>query len=70
MATVAILGYAITLAVTFVLALIVDALAPTFGGEKNFIQSLKLVAYSYTAAWVAGIFQLLPLPAASSASRD
>ena len=32
-------------------------LAPTFGGEKNFIQSLKLVAYSSTAAWLAGIFQ-------------
>lgn len=58
--TVAILSYAIGLAVTFVLALIVDALAPTFGGEKNFIQSLKLTAYSYTAAWVAGIFHLLP----------
>jgi hypothetical protein len=58
--TVALLGYAISLGITFVLALIVDALAPTFGGEKNFLQSLKLVAYSYTAAWVAGIFHLLP----------
>jgi hypothetical protein len=55
----AIIGYLISLAVTFVLALIVDALAPTFGGEKNFIQSLKLTAYSYTAAWIAGIFQLI-----------
>jgi len=45
--------------VTFLLALIVDALAPTFGGQKNFVQSLKLVAFSYTAAWLAGIFQLL-----------
>jgi hypothetical protein len=44
-----------------VLALIVDALAPKFGGEKNFVQSLKLTAYSYTAAWIAGIFQLLPV---------
>ena len=43
----------------YLMALIVDALAPTFGGEKNFMQSLKLVAYSYTAAWLAGIFQLL-----------
>jgi hypothetical protein len=59
MITVALFSYAISLAVTFLLALIVDALAPTFGGEKNFIQSLKLTAYSYTAAWVAGIFQLL-----------
>jgi Yip1 domain len=59
--TVALLGYAINLGITYLLALIVDALAPTFGGEKNFLQSLKLVAYSYTAAWLAGIFQLLPV---------
>lgn len=58
--TAALLGYAINLGITYLLALIVDALAPTFGGEKNFLQSLKLVAYSYTAAWVAGIFHLLP----------
>lgn len=56
----AVVAYAIALGVTYILALIVDALAPTFGGEKNFIQSLKLTAYSYTAAWIAGIFQLIP----------
>ncbi len=54
------MSYAIGLAVTYALAWIVDALAPTFGGEKNFIQSLKLVAYSYTAAWIGGIFALIP----------
>ena len=59
-ATVAVISYGVGLVVTYLLALIVDALAPTFGGEKNFIQSLKLTAYSYTAAWVAGIFQLIP----------
>ncbi len=58
-ATAAIVLYVLALALCYVMALIVDALAPTFGGEKNFIQSLKLMAYSYTAAWVAGIFQLL-----------
>ena len=57
---IALLSYAISLGVTYLLAMIVDALAPTFGGEKNFIQSLKLTAYSYTAAWVAGIFQIIP----------
>ncbi len=56
-----IVSYGIGLVITYVLALIVDALAPTFGGEKNFIQSLKLTAYSYTAAWVAGVFQLIPV---------
>ena len=53
--------YVIALIVTFLLALIVDALAATFGGEKNFVQSLKLTAYSYTAAWIAGVFLIVPV---------
>lgn len=57
---VAIVSYVIALVTAYILALIVDALAPTFGGEKNFVQSLKLVAYAHTAAWIAGIFRLIP----------
>lgn len=57
---VAVLSYAISLGVTYLLAMIVDALAPTFGGEKNFIQSLKLTAYAYTAAWLAAVLQIIP----------
>ncbi len=45
---------------TYVLALIIDALAPTFLGTKNNFQALKVAAYSSTAAWLAGIFNLLP----------
>jgi len=45
----------------YVLALIIDALAPTFGGQKNQVQALKAAAYSYTAAWVAGIFMVFPI---------
>jgi hypothetical protein len=57
----AIAQYVLSLIITFVLALIVDALAPSFGGTKDFIASLKLTAYSYTVAWLAGIFNLLGL---------
>lgn len=53
--------YLLTLVAVSILALIVDTLAPTFGGERNFVGSLKLVAYAYTAAWVAGIFRLIPV---------
>jgi hypothetical protein len=56
---IAIAQYVLSLIITFVLALIVDALAPSFGGAKDFIASLKLTAYSYTVAWLAGIFYLL-----------
>jgi hypothetical protein len=52
--------YVFSLVAVFIVALIVDALAPTFGGTKNQVQALKVVAYSYTASWVGGIFSLLP----------
>jgi len=56
----AIVGYGLTLGGAYVLALIIDTLAPTFQGQKNFIQALKLVAYASTASWLAGIFHLIP----------
>jgi len=55
-----VVGYVLSLAMVFVLALIVDALAPAFGGSKDRIGALKLVAYGSTAAFVGGIFSLLP----------
>jgi len=57
---VALISYVIGLIMTYLLAWIVDALAPSFGGERNFIKSLELTAYSFTAAWLAGIFHLVP----------
>jgi Yip1 domain len=56
----AVVTYVLTLVGTYVLALIVDALAPTFNGQRSQIQALKLVAYSSTASWIAQIFLLLP----------
>lgn len=55
-----VVGYVMALVMVFVLALIVDALAPTFNGTKNQVAALKLVAYSMTASMVGGIFSLLP----------
>lgn len=45
----------------YITALVVDALAPSFGSEKNFGRSLQLVAYGSTPTLVAGLFQILPL---------
>jgi hypothetical protein len=45
----------------YVLALIINALAPTFGGTSNLTQALKVAAYGATAAWVGGVFHLFPL---------
>lgn len=57
----AVLYYVLTLAGIYLVAFIVDALAPSFGAQKDMISSLKVVVYSYTAVWVAGIFQILPM---------
>ncbi len=55
-----IVRYALALGGVFLLALVIDALAPSFGGQKNRIQALKVAAYASTAAWLAGIFALIP----------
>ena len=58
--TSAVVRYLLSLAGVFVLALVIDALAPTFGGTKGQIQAFKVAVYSSTAAWVAAIFGLFP----------
>jgi hypothetical protein len=58
--TSALVTYVLSLAATYVLALIIDGLAPTFNGQRSQVQALKVAAYSSTAAWVAGIFYLVP----------
>jgi len=44
----------------FVSALVIDALAPSFGSEKNMGRSVQLVAYSYTPGWIGGLLAILP----------
>ena len=52
--------YVMSLGMVYVLALIIDALAPNFGSQKNFSQALKVAAFMPTAAWVAGVFSIIP----------
>jgi hypothetical protein len=56
----AILQYLVQLGGVYVFALIIEALAPRFGGEKDRTAAFKLAAYSATASWLAGVFYLLP----------
>lgn len=56
----AVVSYGLSLATVFILALVIDGLAPNFGGQKNQIQALKVAAYTGTAGWVGGIFGLIP----------
>lgn len=43
----------------YLLAWVIDLLAPTFSSEKNFGKSLQLSVYSSTPQWIAGILFLL-----------
>ena len=51
----------ITVTITFVVSTyIIDALAPSFGSEKDLNKSAQLVAYSGTASWVAALLSFIP----------
>jgi hypothetical protein len=58
--TMLVVSYVLGLVGIFLLALIINALAPTFGGQKDQVQALKAAAYGATAAWVGGIAQIVP----------
>ena len=56
----AILHFALQFATVLVVALIVNALAPTFGGRRDSRRALQVTAYSFTPAWVAAALTILP----------
>ncbi len=45
---------------TYLSAFVIDALAPSFGSQKNLGRAAQLVAFSYTPSWVAGVFNIYP----------
>jgi len=56
----AVLMFLMTFLSVFVVAWIVDALAPTFAGQKDPIRALKVTAYAFTASWVASVLTIIP----------
>jgi Yip1 domain len=44
----------------FLIGLIINSLAPTFSGQRDQRQALKVAAYSLTPAWLSTVFGLLP----------
>jgi len=57
----AVAQYVLILIATYLLAMLIDQVAPRFGGERSLIRAFKLTAYSGTAAWVFGLMILLPM---------
>src|SRR5215213_6487148 len=56
-----IVSYIATICGVFVVAWVINALAPTFGATASMPQAIKVAVYSSTAAWVAGIFGIIPM---------
>lgn len=44
----------------FIAAFVIDALAPSFGSQKNLGRAVQLVAFSMTPAWLGGILNIFP----------
>ena len=56
----AVVTYVLGLAGVFVMAYVIDFLAGTFNGQKNLDNAMKVSAYAPTAAWVVGVFNIIP----------
>jgi Yip1-like protein len=54
-------SFVTSLAVFLLGTYIIDRMAPGFGAARDSGRSAQLVAYSYTPAWLAGIFYLFPI---------
>lgn len=52
--------YILSLASVYLLAFIIDSLAPSFGAQKDMVRSLKVVIFSWTPVWMAGILYIIP----------
>lgn len=55
-----VLSYGMSLIGIYVLSWIIHRLAPTFGGQANALNALKLAGYGATASLLGGVFSLLP----------
>lgn len=56
----ALIAFVAGVAGCFILAYVIDALAPTFKSEKNLGKSFQLAAYASTAGWVGAVLNIIP----------
>jgi len=56
----AIFGYVLSCAIVLILGILINLVAPLFGGRRDFDNAFKLAVYSFTPAWLVGIFLVLP----------
>ena len=56
----AVMAYVLSFAIVYAVAIVIDQLAPKFGGQKDFSSALKVTVYAFTPYWVLGLCQLIP----------
>jgi hypothetical protein len=54
----ALVAYVFSLLTVALIALIIDALAPSFSSTRNLNGALKLAVYSMTPLWIVGVFNI------------
>ena len=57
----AVMALVVAVVIVFILSLIIDALAPSFGGQKNSMNAMKVATYSFTPMWLGAIFSIIPM---------
>ena len=57
----AVISYVLTLVGVYVVAFVIDALAPSFNSRKDILSAVKVAVFSFTPAWIGGIFMILPM---------
>ncbi|MGL5838611.1 MAG: Yip1 family protein [Sphingorhabdus sp.] len=59
--TTAIVSYVVGLALLWLVAFIVKSISPSFNGNSDMVQATKLMVYSATPTWVAGLVAWIPV---------
>jgi len=54
------LMYLLSLGWVYVLAIVIQFFSPKFEGHGEFIDALKVAAFTPTPAWLAGVFSIIP----------
>jgi len=57
----AVLFFVLSFLQVFLIAWLVDVLAPTFAGARDSLAALKVTAYSFTPGWVAALLNVIPM---------
>jgi hypothetical protein len=57
---VALVTYVVSIVMVFVMAKIIETIAPSFGGQPDADAALKLAAFYPTVGWVAGAANIIP----------